>query len=179
MLRIALICALFSAPAWASCPAVPDRSAELSALIDEARAAPNDMAGRAVSDKMWAIWATAPDEIAQEMLDRGMVARRVADYLAAIKAFDDLVAYCPDYAEGYNQRAFVHFLAGAYDTAIVDLRLALDRSPRHVAALAGLALSLMGLGQDGAAQVVLRQALALNPWLPERGLLRDLPGEDL
>lgn len=157
----------------------PDRSAELRSLIDDARAAPNEMIGRDVSNRMWAIWADAPDEVAQEMLDRGMAARRVSDFMRAIQAFDDLIAYCPGYAEGYNQRAFVRFLTQDYAAAVVDLDLALDRSPRHVAALAGLALSLMGLGQDDRAQVVLRRALDLNPWLPERGLLREPPGEKL
>jgi len=179
MARWVFIFLVFAVPASAECPAVPDRSKQLSALVAEARAAPDEMAGRAVSDKMWAIWATAPDEVAQDMLNQGMAARRVSDFLRAIQAFDDLIAYCPDYAEGYNQRAFVHFLTQDYEAAVADLNLALERSPRHVAALAGLALSLIGLGRDDAAQAVLRRALALNPWLSERGLLREPGGQEL
>lgn len=162
-----------------ACPQLPDRTAEMDALIAAARAAPNEMAGRDLASRMWEIWTTAPDEISQEMLDRGMKARRSSDMLGALAAFDDLVAYCPDYAEGYNQRAFVRFLTQDYAAAVADLDSAIDISPRHVAALSGLALSLMGLGRDAAAQKALRDALDLNPWLSERSLLRPLEGQEL
>jgi len=105
------------------------------------------------------------------MLDWGMARRAIYDFDAAKEAFDALVAYCPDYAEGYNQRAFVAFLRGDYAAALEDLDEALARNPSHIAALSGKALTLMGLGRMAAAQGVLRDALALNPWLPERRYL--------
>ena len=108
-----------------------------------------------------------------------MAARGSYDFLGAIDAFDRLVEYCPDYAEGYNQRAFVNFLREDYEAALPDLDRALERSPRHVAALSGKALTLMGLGRGDEAQEVLREAVELNPWIPERGLLQELPGEEL
>ncbi|MEM1065024.1 MAG: tetratricopeptide repeat protein [Pseudomonadota bacterium] len=154
-----------------ACPGLPDRSAELEALFEAARAAPNEMAGREVSNQMWAIWTTAPDEVAQSMLTRGMTARRYGDFLGAIAAFDDLVAYCPDYPEGYNQRAFIHYLSGGFEAANADLQATLALNPDHVGALSGLALTLIALGRAEEAQEWLRQALALNPWIPERGLL--------
>ena len=56
---------------------------------------------------------------------------------------------------------------------------ALERSPRHVAAMSGKALSLMGLGRQEEAQEVLREAIRLNPWIPERGLLVTPPDKEL
>ncbi|MEL7462256.1 MAG: tetratricopeptide repeat protein, partial [Pseudomonadota bacterium] len=94
-------------------------------------------------------------------------------------ALNRLVDYCPDYAEGYNQRAFAAFLQADYDAALADLDLALDRSPTHLGALSGKALTLMGMGRNDIAQDVLREALALNPWLPERRFLIERPGEKL
>jgi len=82
------------------------------------------------------------------------------------------VDYCPAYAEGYNQRAFVNFLRQNFAPALEDLDRALALSPRHIAALSGKALTLMGLGRDAEAQDVLRSALELNPWLNERHLLK-------
>ncbi|MEO0702433.1 MAG: tetratricopeptide repeat protein [Pseudomonadota bacterium] len=167
------------APAAVACPALPDRSEEFAVLFDEARTAPNEMLGRAASDKMWAIWTTAPDAAAQELLTQGMTARRYGDYLAAIRAFDGLVAYCPDYAEGYNQRAFIYFLSGEPEQARIDLERTLAITPDHVGALSGLALTLIQLGREDEAQTYLRAALELNPWIPERGLLREPPGQEL
>ena len=70
-------------------------------------------------------------------------------------------------------------LCAEVQAALADLDLALERSPRHVGALSGKALTLMGLGRADEAQAVLREALALNPWIPERGLLQEAPGEEL
>ncbi len=128
---------------------------------------------------LWELWTQAPDAAARELLDQGMMARGSYDFLRAMEKFDRLVEYCPDWAEGYNQRAFISFLREDFEAALVDLDLALERSPRHVGALSGKALSLMGLGRDEEAQEVLRAALDLNPWIPERGLLREEPGEDI
>ena len=133
----------------------------------------------AISQSGYQADSVAPDAAAQALLDQGMAARSSYDFLRAIDKFDRLVAYCPDYAEGYNQRAFVNFLREDFSAALIDLDLALERSPSHVGALSGKALTLMGLGQMDAAQVVLREALALNPWIPERGLLQPEPGEDI
>lgn len=161
------------------CPAVEDRSADSENLLREIRLAPDELSARLLTDDLWQIWASAPDAKAQEMLDRGMRRREAYDYDAAILAFDELVAYCPDYAEGYNQRAFINYLRQDYTVALGDLEHALQLAPRHVAALSGQALTLMNLGRVEAGQSVLRDALKLHPWLPERRMLIEPPGEEL
>ncbi len=162
-----------------ACAAPPDHTDQMTALIEAVQQAPDERSARALSNQMWALWARAPDATAQEMLDRGMGLRRVFDLLSARRAFDELIVYCPTYAEGYNQRAFVHFISQDYTAALADLDRALELNPRHIAALSGKALSLFGLGRDAEGQIVLRQALALNPWLPERNLLRPPKGQEL
>ncbi|TKZ21506.1 tetratricopeptide repeat protein [Shimia litoralis] len=166
-----IIC--IATPAFAqACPQAPDHSAALERLIAQVQVAPNEMAAQEISNEMWAYWADAPDEVAQQILDRGMQKRGGFDYLGALEEFDALVEYCPHYAEGYNQRAFVNFLRRDFAAALPDLERALELSPRHVGALSGRAITLIGLGQDAAAQDALAAALEVNPWLPERGLLR-------
>lgn len=181
MKHIVLACLLsFIANAvWAECPPPPNIKAEQDALLKEARAAQSETVVRPIRQALWALWAKAPDEAAQELLDRGMSARSSYDFVGALDAFDRLVDYCPKYAEGYNQRAFVNFLRKDFEAALPDLDRALERRPNHVAAMSGKALTLMGLGRNDEAQQVLRSAIELNPWIPERGLLLDLPGEEL
>jgi len=166
-------------PAFADCPPPPDIAAAQADLLKQAQAARTEAEGRQIAGELWKLWAKAPDEPAQALLDRGMEARASYDFLGALEALDKLVDYCPDYAEGYNQRAFVNFLRQDYETALTDLELALERAPRHVAALSGKALTLMGLGRHDEAQLVLRRAVELNPWIPERGMLQKPPGQDL
>ena len=169
-----------SAPvAHADCAPLRDMSEPSARLILELREAESEREARQIGAELWQIWLTAPDTAAQALLDEGIERLRVADHERAEAAFSELIEYCPDYAEGYNQRAFSAYLRGDYGAALDDLDLALDRTPTHVGALSGKALTLMGLGRIDAGQAVLREALALNPWLSERRLLIEKPGEDL
>lgn len=174
------IVALAALPAWAAaetCPPAPDHQTAVRALIEQAQTAGTEAEGRAIGQRMWELWADAPDEQAQAILDRGMSRRSGYDFLGALEEFDRLIAYCPDYAEGYNQRAFVHFLRQDFARALPDLDRAIALSDTHVAALSGKALTLLGLGRIDEARAALEQALALNPWIPERGLAQ--PGMPL
>ena len=163
---------MIPAAGWAdTCPAAPDHSAAFDALVVEMAEVDGEAQAREISNRMWELWTDAPDEAAQSLLDRGMRARASYDFLGAIEALDRLVAYCPDYAEGYNQRAFVHYLRQDFSAALVDLDLTLDRSPQHIGALSGKALSLLALQRIDEARAALQAALALNPWLSERSLI--------
>ncbi|MBO9477557.1 tetratricopeptide repeat protein [Shimia sp. R11_0] len=170
--------------AASSCPQPPDHSEALDRLFDRIQRAPDPATAQTISNDMWGYWTDAPDDTAQEILNRGMRKRAGWDLLGAQKDFDALVAYCPEYAEGYNQRAFVNFLAQDFEAALPDLQRALELSPRHVGAHSGLALTLIGLGREAAAQDALAAALELNPWLPERSLYKSAapksaPGKEL
>ena len=184
-MRILGILALLSGPAFASgCPALPDYSPQLQDLFEQANRAPDFRAGRVVSDAMWKVWLRAPDEVAQGILDTGLRRRDAYDFLGAIGEFDRLVTYCPDYAEGYNQRAYIHFLNGEYAAALTNLDMALNLQPLQVAAQAGRALTLMHLGRIREAREQLLIAVENNPWLSEAGLLsKDAPlgplGDDI
>lgn len=156
------------------CPIVPFESAREAELISKLQAAPDARAARGFNLELWALWTDAPDAHAQDLLDQAMARIRMGDLETAIQGLDVLVAYCPTFAEGYNQRAFAHYLKQDFGTAIMDLDAALELSPRHIGALSGKALTLIGLGRDGEALSALRKALALNPWLSERALLDDL-----
>ncbi len=156
--------------AAAGCPSAPDHSTPLEGLLSEVQQADSEAQAREIANRMWEFWADAPDERAQEILNRGMTRRSSFDFLGALEDFDQLIAYCPAYAEGYNQRAFVHYLRRDFAAALRDLDRALELSPRHVAAMSGRALSLYGLSRLEEAREALAEALALNPWLPERYL---------
>ncbi|PWJ18117.1 tetratricopeptide repeat protein [Jannaschia seohaensis] len=174
-----ILAALFAAsPVLAECPPAPDISAEMDALIAQIGEVENEMAARPLSNAMWEQWLRAPDRRAQELLDEGMSRRSSYDFLGAIAAFDALIEYCPNYAEGYNQRAFANFLRSDFAAALPDLDRAIALRPRHVAAIAGKGLTLISMGRVAEGQDAIREAVALNPWLSERRLL-DMPAEPL
>ena len=170
---VALMAFPLSGMANATCPDPVDVRGELLNLIAKAQAAESFSDGRRVSNEMWEVWLRAPDEAAQEVLDAGMRRRDVSDFAGALKEFDRLVDYCPTYAEGFNQRAFVNFLQGDFDRALVDLDIALKLQPYHIAAQSGRAMTLMNLGLIDEARAQMLVAVENNPWLSERALLAE------
>ena len=176
---VSLIVVLTPHVAFAACPAVADRSAEAGELFAGLQSAGNELEAQPFNRGLWEIWTDAPDELAQAMLDDGMSRIQVFDLAGAVDALDRLIAYCPDYAEGYNQRAFAYFLGGDFPSALRDLDRTLAILPDHVGALSGRGLTLIEMGRDDEAQDALRAAVDLNPWLGERVLLREPAGTDL
>ena len=161
------------------CPPAADISGEMSEIMADLKVSRGTVEARRLSDRLWELWLVAPDAKAQGLLDLGMAARSQFDLSGARKVLDELVAYCPDYVEGYNQRAFASYLALDFEAALADLDIVLDRMPEHLGALSGKGLTLMGLGRHDEAQAALRAALALNPWMAERELLSEPLEQDI
>lgn len=165
---------LWAGPALAqACPPAPDHEAQIADLIAKVQAAPDLEASRLLSSQFWAVWKVAPDAQAQALLDRGLERMRRFDFDRAAADFDALIRYCPQYAEGYNQRGFFKFIRQDYAGALADLDLALARDPDHIAAMSGKAQALLRLGRDREGQRLLRETLALNPWLTDLLMLKD------
>ena len=162
-----------------TCPANKDIAAQETELfVQIAEAARGDMIPP-LSDALWQLWIQAPDAKAQKLLDDGMQALRLGDYGFAEQTLDELIAYCPDYTEGYNQRAFAHYLQFNYAAALPLLDEAEARNPRHLGVLTGKALTHVALGDVNAAQEPLRKAVRLHPWLSERAHLLEPLGQEL
>jgi tetratricopeptide (TPR) repeat protein len=180
-MRLILILMALASPLAAQdiCPPVPDHQAVKANLLSDLAESENALVAASISAMLWRLWTIAPDDVAQAMLDDGMARIQAGDFGGAIAALDPLTVYCPDYAEGWNQRAYAAFLMADFAAALEDLDRALAIDPSHVPALAGKALTLFGLGRDQDGRDVLRAALALNPWLRERALLGEPGGTDL
>ncbi|KAJ56554.1 hypothetical protein ACMU_06325 [Actibacterium mucosum KCTC 23349] len=168
---LALLTAALAHPALAACPAETPEDPRRAVLMDQVRVAQSNDEARLLTNQLWEIWANAPDDHAQDILDEGLQRRSYGDLAGARVAFDALIDYCPNYAEGYNQRAFLAFMQGQHSSAIPDLERAVELAPDHFAALTGLALAQLGEGAVELGQDTLRRALEMNPWLPERRFL--------
>lgn len=173
------LCVIAAPAAAQSCPPAADYSADYAQIEAELKQAGDPATAQMLNGQLWDLWLDAPDAIAQEMLDDGMSRRASFDFLGARRVLSRLVEYCPDYAEGYNQRAFASFLARDFEAALADLDATLAILPNHIGALSGKGLTLLEMGRQAEAQAALRAAVDLNPWLNERALLTEPAGTDL
>lgn len=164
--------------AFALMPPVMAQSEEDSAALDtlfaQLRSAPDEAKARAIADQIWLHWTT-PANPALAMRMRDILALRLrADFPTVLALLDRLVADYPDYAEGWNQRATIHYLLRNFEQSLADIDKVLELEPRHFGALAGRAVIYKNQGKDDLALRDMIAALAIHPFLAERGLFPEL-----
>jgi tetratricopeptide (TPR) repeat protein len=162
---IALAAAIPASAASVDTDALRDR------LFERLAAARTEEEGRQAEDAIWRLWVDHPDQQVREAVALGMRQRDSYEWDKAIQTFSRAILADPAYAEGYNQRAFIYFLKEDFDAALADLEKTLEREPRHFGALSGKAMILMRTGKLDEGQAVLREAVALHPFLNERHML--------
>jgi tetratricopeptide (TPR) repeat protein len=173
---------LAAAAAWGQSPPLlppavglsDSQAAARAALFAELGAAKSDAEARGIEDRIWTFWRSFADDESKELLEESRQAQMRFDYDEALLYQKELVKHAPQFAEGWNQLAYVYFLAGRYDDSLAAIDRVLALEPMHYAALAGRGIILMQQGKVAEAQVALKRALAINPWLKERNLI----GED-
>ena len=126
---------------------------------------------REVEDRIWTFWRSFADEQSRQLLEESRQAQLRFDYDEAILYMKELVKHAPQFAEGWNQLAYVYFLAGQNDASLRAIDRVLELEPLHYAALAGEGIILIQEGKVDEAQAPLKRALAINPWLKERNLI--------
>ncbi len=153
-----------------------DRAALRKELFQALKQARNEAEARAAESRIWAFWMQGPDKQATEQIQAILAARRADDNDKALQIAEALVARRPDYAEGWNQKATLLFLKGDFDGSLKAIARVLALEPKHFGALAGKAVILMQQGHMQLAQSTLREAVAIDPFLNERGLLIEPKG---
>jgi len=79
--------------------------------------------------------------------------------------FTRVIEMVPDFAEGWNKRATVHFMREDFAASIADCRETLARNPNHFGASSGQGLCHMSLDEYREAAVCFRRALDIHPHL--------------
>jgi tetratricopeptide (TPR) repeat protein len=94
---------------------------------------------------------------------QGTEAQQAGDYGEAVRIYSRVISLRPDFAEGWNRRATVYFLAGDFQRSIADCDEVLKRNPGHFGALAGLGQIYLELDRPTDALRWLERALQANP----------------
>jgi tetratricopeptide (TPR) repeat protein len=137
----------------------------MDALFAELRTAADADAARLVEQRILRRWLESGSDTVDLLMGWALGAMAAEDYPLALDYLDAVITLSPDYAEGWNKRATVHFLTDDYGKALSDIERVLALEPRHFGALSGLGIILHELGRDPQAIAALRQALAIDPFL--------------
>jgi tetratricopeptide (TPR) repeat protein len=112
---------------------------------------------------LWLLWARSGDPAIDALMARGTEAMQAGRHAEAIEIFSTIINTRPDFAEGWNRRATVHYLAGQLENSIADCGEVLKRNPGHFGALSGLGQIYLALQDYDQALAALRRALEVNP----------------
>ena len=120
-----------------------------------------------LSSSIWQIWAAHDSDEINELYIKGNIAMRRQDPQSALAYFNQVIELAPDFAEGWNKRATLHYLIGDYHASLADIEETMKLEPRHFGALSGRGLCYLELQQFDLALNAFETALEVNPWLLE------------
>jgi tetratricopeptide (TPR) repeat protein len=146
-------------------PVIPSREERLDSLFTTLKTTSDKDAGKAAENEIITLWLESGSDTVDLMMSWTLAAIEEKDYGLALDYLDRLLVMKPDYAEGWNKRATVHFLRDDYPKAIADIERALAIEPRHFGALSGLGTIMRDIGDEDRALTAYRKALELDPHL--------------
>ncbi|MDP2122311.1 MAG: hypothetical protein Q8K28_20620 [Hoeflea sp.] len=173
-LALPVAAALFagSAVSHASAQATPEPPASgaavkpadtLDNLFSELKRERDDQQAKRISERIWAKWrdsGSATVNLMMQWADKAVTDNKNG---LALDLLDQVVVLEPDYVEGWNRRATLHFMMGNHGKSMVDINRVLTLEPRHFGAIAGMAAIL---AVSGNAELELRaweQMLEIYP----------------
>jgi tetratricopeptide (TPR) repeat protein len=152
----------FSSPAKAQ-----DRAADPATTVPEEAVDPIDRLfaelkresdareAERISQRIWARWRDSGSATANLLMQWADKAVADKNNSLALDLLDQVVVLMPDFAEGWNRRATLHYAMGNHAKSMADINRVLSLEPRHFGAMAGMAAILDAAGND---------ALALRAW---------------
>lgn len=168
LISIALVMLLGASMSCSTDPVVRgDRSASLDALFYRLQTTQDDEEAHLIEVTIRHVWAQSGRQGVDTLMKRAADSVHGGHTEDALAALDQVVAVAPDYVEGWNLRATVHYLRDEYGEAVADIERVLALEPRHFGALAGLGRILLELEDRKAALRAFDAALALNPHLTD------------
>ena len=115
--------------------------------------------------QLWEMWCRAGAPEIDALFAQGVTATEQGRFPDAEALFTQIIERAPEFAEGWNKRATVRYLARDFAGSIEDCRETVARKPRHFGALSGQGLCHVALGQPREAAAMFRRALEVHPHL--------------
>lgn len=137
-------------------------SEKLDELFDQLRSAEPEQVDR-LEGQIIALWSKSGSAALDLLLRRGEDAMKEGAPEVAVEHFTALIDHAPDFAEGYHGRATAYYQSGYLGPALDDLRQTLVLEPRHLGAMAGVALVMEELDRLDQALEVWHKLAEFSP----------------
>ncbi len=136
-----------------------DLYAHLATAADEQAAAP-------FVEAIERIWLSPGSDTVLALMERALHAASHERPDLALNLLDAVVNIAPDYAEGFNRRAYVFYTLGDRERALGDLRRVMAIDPNHFKAIDGFAQIMKDFGDKKAALAAYRKLISIHPFWP-------------
>ncbi|TGQ57467.1 hypothetical protein EN836_00720 [Mesorhizobium sp. M1C.F.Ca.ET.193.01.1.1] len=152
-------------PAITPPPAAPTRQGRLDQLFADLKRERNEKAAERIAGRIWGEWNQSGSASIDLMMQWAQKATEDQKFDVALDFLDQVVTLQPDYAEGWNRRATVHFLMKNYGKSMSDIDHTLQLEPRHFGALSGLAQIMAETGHKQSALEAWQKVLTIYPMM--------------
>ena len=135
----------------------------LEKLFGELKRERNEKAAQRIAGRISGEWARSGSDTVDLMVGWARKGIEAKNWGMALDFLDQVTVLKPDYAEGWNMRATVHFMMNNYSKSMTDIERTLELEPRHFGALSGLAMILKNTGHKESALAAYGRVLAVYP----------------
>ena len=164
--------------------AAKDRKGLLKDLYTRLSRSKDDQSSKVVATAIERLWLHSGSDTVDLLMSRVGDLMAKEEFDVALQILDSVVEIAPDFPEGWNRRAAVHFRKKDYGKSLENLRHALAIDPSHYKAIQGLGLLMQEMGEKEAALRAYREALKVHPHLDdvrqsEKELAREVEGQGI
>ncbi len=127
--------------------------------------AQNERSAARIASRIMEEWTNSGSASIDLMMGWSKKAMEEQKFDIALDFLDQVVAMRPDYAEGWNRRATVHFMMQNYAKSMADIEQTLELEPRHFGAIAGMAQIFKARGNKQMAFDAYQRVLEIYPMM--------------
>ena len=116
-----------------------------------------------ISKRIWARWYKSGSASIDLLTGWARKAMAEKKYAVALDLLDQITTLKPGYAEGWNQRATLHYFMQNYGKSLHDVERVLALEPRHFGALSGMGLIFQAFDEKEKALAAWYRVLEVYP----------------
>ncbi|HEV2900285.1 MAG TPA: hypothetical protein VGX71_21105 [Pseudaminobacter sp.] len=137
----------------------------LETLYGELKRQRNEKAAERIASRIFEEWNHSGSASIDLMMLWSQKAIEAEKFDVALDFLDQVVTLSPDFAEGWNRRATVHFMMRSFGKSMADIDRTLQLEPRHFGALAGMAQIMKERGSKELALEAYQRVLDIYPMM--------------